>query len=89
MPTNRFPTLLVLPATLWLAASLGDKNFSITRPGGVKEPCPQASQEDAINAAWQTLSVCWFDAAACSEGLKALRSYRKEWEGHLARQTPP
>ena len=38
MPTIRFPTLLVLPATLWLAVSLGDENCSITRPGGVKEP---------------------------------------------------
>ena len=25
MATTHFPTLLVLPATLWLAASLGDK----------------------------------------------------------------
>ena len=24
MATTRFPTLLMLPATLWLAASLGD-----------------------------------------------------------------
>ena len=38
MTKTRFPTLLVLPATLWLAASLGDKDCSITRPGGVKEP---------------------------------------------------
>ena len=38
MTMTRFPTLLVLPATLWLAVSLGDKNCSITRPGGVKEP---------------------------------------------------
>ena len=33
-----------------------------------------------INAARQTLGICWFDAAACSEGLRALRSYRKEWD---------
>jgi hypothetical protein len=38
------------------------------------------SKDDAINAARQTLSFCWFDAAACSEGLKALRAYRKEWD---------
>jgi hypothetical protein len=40
MATTRFPTLLVLPATLWLAASplRPDDNCSITRPGGVKEP---------------------------------------------------
>jgi hypothetical protein len=41
---------------------------------------PRHLKEDAINAVRQTLSVCWFDAAACSEGLKALRSYRKEWD---------
>ena len=40
MATIRFSTLLVLPATLWLAASLvrADERCSITRPGGVKEP---------------------------------------------------
>ena len=40
MATNRFPILLVLPATLWLAASplRPDDNCSITRPGGEKEP---------------------------------------------------
>ena len=38
MIMTRFPALLVLPTTLWLATSLGDENCSITRPGGVKEP---------------------------------------------------
>jgi len=38
MTTTRFPTLLVLPATLWLGVSLVEKDCSITRPGGVKEP---------------------------------------------------
>ena len=40
MATTRFPTLLVLPATLWLAASplRPDDNCSITRPGGLTEP---------------------------------------------------
>jgi hypothetical protein len=40
MTTTHFPTLLVLPATLWLVASLvrADEDCSITRPGGVKEP---------------------------------------------------
>jgi hypothetical protein len=50
------------------------------------DPCsdarvaPNQLKDDAINAARQTLSICWFDAARCSEGLKALRTYRKEWE---------
>ena len=40
MATTRFSTLLVLPAALWLAASLvrADEDCIITRPGGVKEP---------------------------------------------------
>src|SRR5262249_3797873 len=48
------------------------------------------SKDDAINAARQTLSVCWFDVAECDEGLKALRSYRKEWdeEKGIWRDTP-
>ena len=45
---------------------------------------PMHLKEDAINAARLTLSVCWFDAAACAEGLKALRSYRKEWDEEKA-----
>ena len=46
MTTTRFPTLLVLPATLWLVASLGDKDCSITRPGGVKEPGVTNTEEN-------------------------------------------
>ena len=40
MATPRFPTFLVLPAILWLAASplRPDDNCSITRPSGEKEP---------------------------------------------------
>jgi hypothetical protein len=51
---------------------------------------PKQSKDDAINAARQTLSFCWFDAAACSEGLTALRSYRKDWdeERGVWRDTP-
>ncbi len=36
--------------------------------------------DDGINAVRALLAHCEFDAAACSEGLKALRSYRKEWD---------
>jgi phage terminase large subunit len=51
---------------------------------------PRQTKDDAINAARQTLSVCWFDAAECDEGLKSLRSYRKEWdeEKGIWRDTP-
>jgi hypothetical protein len=38
------------------------------------------SLDDGINAVRETLRRCWFDAEACDVGLKALRSYRKEWD---------
>jgi hypothetical protein len=40
MATTHLPALLVLPATLWLAATLirADQDCSITRPDGMKEP---------------------------------------------------
>ena len=34
----------------------------------------------ALTPRARLLAHCEFDAAACSEGLKALRSYRKEWD---------
>jgi hypothetical protein len=40
---------------------------------------PQESVEDGINAARLIFARCEFDEQACSEGLKALRNYRKEW----------
>ena len=40
--------------------------------------------DDGINAARALLPHCEFDAAACSEGLKALRAYRKEWDEERA-----
>jgi hypothetical protein len=36
--------------------------------------------DDGINAARALLPFCEFDEANCSEGLKALRAYRKEWD---------
>jgi REP element-mobilizing transposase RayT len=41
---------------------------------------PNNPIDDGINAARQTLRQWWFDEGECSEGLKALRSYRKEWD---------
>ena len=43
------------------------------------ELVPQKSLEDGINSARLIFARCEFDEAACSEGLKALRNYRKEW----------
>jgi hypothetical protein len=36
--------------------------------------------DDGINAVRSILPHCEFDQAGCSEGLKALRAYRKEWD---------
>ena len=34
---------------------------------------------DGINAVRMVLPRCWFDAAKCADGIKALRGYRREW----------
>ncbi len=41
---------------------------------------PAASIEDGINAARNILPRCWFDVARCERGLKALKSYRCEFD---------
>ncbi len=38
------------------------------------------SIEDGINAVRKILPRCWFDRDKCSEGIKALRQYRREWD---------
>lgn len=38
------------------------------------------SIDDGINAARATIPKCEFDGEACSEGLKSLKAYRKEWD---------
>lgn len=35
---------------------------------------------DGIDAVRQILPICWFDKDRCTEGIKALRNYRKEWD---------
>ena len=35
---------------------------------------------EAINAARAAFAKCQFDEAACAQGLKRLRAYRKEWD---------
>lgn len=39
--------------------------------------------EEGINAARTLFAHCEFDEAGCSEGLKALRNYRKDWDEKL------
>lgn len=41
--------------------------------------------DDGINAVRATLPICEFDAEACSEGVKVLKSYKKEWDDALGR----
>ena len=41
---------------------------------------PTLSVDDGIAAVRAILPYCEFDAGPCSEGLKALRAYRKEWD---------
>lgn len=42
-------------------------------------PCRNLPVADGINAVRRLLPVCRFDAAACAEGLRALRQYQKVW----------
>jgi hypothetical protein len=35
---------------------------------------------DGINAVFATLPICEFDEEGCSEGIKVLKSYRREWD---------
>lgn len=40
---------------------------------------PDLALIDGINAARNLLNRCWFDEAKCDSGIKALESYKKEW----------
>jgi hypothetical protein len=41
---------------------------------------PNNSVDDGINAVRMTIPVCHFDESECSEGIKTLKAYRKEWD---------
>lgn len=41
---------------------------------------PMHTVDDGINAVRQLLGICQFDKEACSEGISALKNYRKEWD---------
>ncbi len=45
---------------------------------------PAMGVDDGIAAVRLMLPLCEFDQGNCSEGLKALRSYRKEWDEERA-----
>lgn len=40
---------------------------------------PQLQVPDGIDAVRHKLPRCWFDSARCADGIRALRTYRKEW----------
>jgi hypothetical protein len=44
---------------------------------------PKLPVEDGINAVRSVLGRCWFDEKKCERGLKALRSYRTEYDPQL------
>lgn len=51
---------------------------------------PRYDIAPTITRARNTLPLCWFDAEKCSEGLKALRNYRYEWnEDHACWRNEP
>ena len=61
MATTRFSTLLVLPATLWLVASLvrADEDCIITRTGGVKEPGVTNNKGECCNSSGHRIGSTW------------------------------
>ncbi len=44
---------------------------------------PSIPVQDGINAAQNIMSQCWIDKENCSQLLKCLRSYRREWDDKL------
>jgi hypothetical protein len=42
---------------------------------------PNHRVDDGIDSTRRLLGICQFDAAACSEGIKCLKNYRKDWDG--------
>lgn len=44
---------------------------------------PRGAVDDGINAARHVFQFCEFDEEDCSDGLKCLRNYRKEWSEEL------
>lgn len=60
----------------------GKTRFDTARDLGIKfDLVPRVKDKaDAIEAARNILSVCWFDAEKCDQGIVHLESYRKEWD---------
>jgi len=41
---------------------------------------PNHKVEDGIDATRRLLGICQFDAGPCADGIKSLKSYRKDWD---------
>ena len=44
---------------------------------------PKVSREDGINAVRMILPKCYFDEEKCSDGIKALQNYHRQWDDKL------
>ncbi len=67
--------------------SLNDQFYDL---GYEVEIQPRYDIAPTITKARNTFPLCWFDAEKCSEGLKALRNYRYEWnEDHACWRNEP
>lgn len=62
----------------------GKSRWMVAKGLGYKfQVCPQVDQDDQIEAARNLLSICWFDAENCAEGIEHLDNFRKEWNESL------
>jgi hypothetical protein len=54
--------------------------------GGLRPNIPtEMGIDDGINAVRAILPICEFDEEGCSEGIKVLKAYRKEWDENMGR----
>lgn len=65
--------------------STGESRIETARKLGIEfKVCPRPEHKaDAIQAARNMLSRCWFDEERCSRGIECLDNYRKEWNDRL------
>jgi phage terminase large subunit len=56
---------------------------TMIRAGLKPKLVPDHKVDDGINAARQTIARCHFNAELCSDGIEALKAYRREWDEKL------
>ncbi|MDL2272239.1 terminase family protein [Desulfovibrio sp. OttesenSCG-928-I05] len=63
----------------------GKSRFETARKLGISfTVCRNLPVADGIGAARRLIGNCWFDAAGCSEGIRALRQYQKVWNDKMS-----